>query len=290
MREDFAALILTHGRPDNVKTLESLEKSGYTGRWYLIVDDEDQSRGRYIERFGKNRVIIFSKKQAAQITDTGDNRPDRGTVLFARNALWQIARDLGLRYFIELDDDYGWFGYRWFGSRPDRPQPGWFGWKIQNIDKVFTALVNFLAASQAHSVALSQGGDHMGGTPDGVPMKLKRKVMNSFVCDVDRPFPFLGRMNDDTTAYVDGGRRGYLFFTVWPLQLNQEATQGSDGGLTDMYLEAGTYVKTFYTCLWTPSAVKITSMGRQNKRLHHKLNWNDIAPKIVREQLRRTSA
>ena len=35
---NFAVFILTHGRPDNVKTIPTLKKCGYTGNIYFIVD------------------------------------------------------------------------------------------------------------------------------------------------------------------------------------------------------------------------------------------------------------
>ena len=35
MDNNFAVFILTHGRPDNVKTLQTLKKCGYTGAIYL---------------------------------------------------------------------------------------------------------------------------------------------------------------------------------------------------------------------------------------------------------------
>ena len=40
MRDDFAVLIPTHGRPE-VKTVETLRKFNYTGKIYLILDNED---------------------------------------------------------------------------------------------------------------------------------------------------------------------------------------------------------------------------------------------------------
>ena len=42
MRNDFAILILTHGRPDNIKTLSSLKRAGYTGKYYIVIDNEDE--------------------------------------------------------------------------------------------------------------------------------------------------------------------------------------------------------------------------------------------------------
>ena len=43
----FAAFILTHGRPDNVLTYDSLKKAGYTGRIVLIIDNEDKNKEKY---------------------------------------------------------------------------------------------------------------------------------------------------------------------------------------------------------------------------------------------------
>ena len=42
MREDFCAVIITHGRPDKIPTYNSLRRHGYTGRIFIVVDDEDK--------------------------------------------------------------------------------------------------------------------------------------------------------------------------------------------------------------------------------------------------------
>ena len=55
--KDFAVFILTHGRPDNVKTLSTLKKCGYTGNVYFIVDNEDKTIDTYIKNFGSEFVI-----------------------------------------------------------------------------------------------------------------------------------------------------------------------------------------------------------------------------------------
>ena len=43
MREDFCVFILTHGRHDRVHTYNTLLKAGYTGKIYIVIDDEDQT-------------------------------------------------------------------------------------------------------------------------------------------------------------------------------------------------------------------------------------------------------
>lgn len=49
MRDDFAVMILTHGRADRVYTLSSLRKGGYTGKVFLVLDNEDDQHDEYVE-------------------------------------------------------------------------------------------------------------------------------------------------------------------------------------------------------------------------------------------------
>ena len=110
--------------------------------------------------------------------------------------------------------------------------------------------------------------------------------MNSFLCSVDRPFQFVGRINEDVNAYCYFGNKGHLFMTVAQLRLEQKATQSNAGGLTDIYLGSGTYVKSFYSVLYNPSSVKVRLMGQSNKRLHHSINWDATVPKIISEKFK----
>lgn len=283
MRDDFAALILTHKRPHKQLTISSLRKSGYTGRIFLVVDDEDPTREEY-ERLYPGQVVVFSKSYARSITDDADNTGAGRGVVYARNMCHSIARDLGLRYFIELDDDYtGWW------VRFDKHLI--YGSYRTTLDGVFDALIGWLQADdRILSVALSQGGDHIGGGQGSYNKNgpsAKRKAMNSFVCDVERPFKFYGRINEDTTAYVTLGRRGALFFTAYQAQLDQLQTQANPGGLTEIYLDAGTYYKSFLSVMWEPSCVKVSAMGSPKAgqaarwRIHHHVNWRYAVPKIV---------
>ena len=52
MRDDFCVFILTHGRPDRVHTYDTLMKAGYTGKVFIVIDDEDKQAEGYRQRFG----------------------------------------------------------------------------------------------------------------------------------------------------------------------------------------------------------------------------------------------
>lgn len=285
MRDDLCVFILTHGRPDRVLTLTALERAGYSGKVYLVVDDEDKTLDQYKAKYGE-KVLVFSKRDMEGTFDAGDNFPGRRGVIYARNACWGLARDVGCRYFFELDDDYSGFYYRFdtkniYGSFRIR----------KTMDRMIEALVDFHEKTGALTVATSQGGDHIGGEDNGQRRpSLTRKAMNSFVCDVERPFLFPGRVNEDTSAYTSLSRQGGLFFTCMAVQLNQMQTQQHRGGMTELYLDGGTYIKSFYSVMYCPSSVKIGKLGDPRSphfRIHHKINWHATAPKIISERWRK---
>lgn len=278
MRDDFVAFILTHGRPDRVHTMNTLERCGYTGRKFLVVDDEDKTAGQYRERFGSENVLTFSKGDIAKRFDEADNFDDRRAIFYARNACFELAKKVGARFFIQLDDDYQALHYR--------NGDGSYAPSIRvTMDELLNALLEFYESIPALTLAISQGGDHIGGQSRA---SLRRKAMNTFICSVDRPFKFHGRVNEDVNTYTMLGRMGGLFLTVMQAQMVQKPTQSNQGGMTELYLSVGTYIKSFYSVMHCPSSVKIGEIVDHNAitpnpRIHHAINWNATAPRILRE-------
>lgn len=283
MRSDFVALILSHGRADNVKTFDSLRKHGYTGRIVIVIDNEDDQAQDYYSIFGRDNVVMFDKIAISETMDEGNNFGKRGVPIYARNATFGIVRDLGYKYFIMLDDDYTSFSYRHDSAGVFREK------NCYQLDQVFELMVYFLELDKRiKSVCITQHGDYVGGAGGSFgDIKLHRKAMNSFVCSVERPFQFVGCINDDVTTYVTLGGRGDLFFTLPTLCLSQAQTQASAGGVTETYLDFGTYVKSFYTVLYSPSCCKISAMGAVDKRIHHNIKWKLAVPKIMQEKWRK---
>ena len=283
MDNDFAAFILTHGRADNVITYETLKKTGYTGKIYIIIDNEDKTSKEYFDRFG-DKVVIFDKKKISKTFDEADNFNDRRSIVYARNACFDIAKKLGIKYFIQLDDDYTTFRF----AANERGEYITQNTSITNLDAIFTAMLNFYKSTDIHSIAMAQGGDFIGGENSRVfKEKLARKCMNSFICSTDRPFQFSGRINEDVNTYTYKASLGYKFFTIATVRLEQKQTQSNEGGMTDIYLDNGTYIKSFYSVIFQPSAVTISLMGNKNNRLHHRVNWNATTPVILDEKYKK---
>ena len=60
--------------------------------------------------------------------------------------------------------------------------------------------------------------------------------------------------------------------------------------MTDVYLDSGTYVKSFYTVMMAPSCVEIRRLGPVNQRYHHSISWDHAVPKILNERYRKPEA
>lgn len=280
MTNKFGVFILSHGRPDNIFTLKTLLNCNYTGPYYFVVDDEDPTVERYRTKYGAERVLVFNKKEMADRIDEANNFDNRKVIVHARNVCFDFARELGLTHFLQLDDDYTSFKFRFANKKG-------YG-EIKDFDRVVRVFLRFLDETPTLSIAFSQGGDHIGGFS---VTKMKRKCMNSFFCRTDRPFQFVGSINEDVNTYVTLGSRGGLFFTFTSVQLDQRQTQTQGGGMTESYLALGTYVKSFSTVLMAPSSVRVANIkGRTNNRIHHQVKWRNAVPVIIRERYKRCPA
>ena len=267
--------ILTHGRSENVLTYNTLRKCGYNGKIYLIVDNEDSHLEAYQKNFGIEYVKIFDKKAMADKIDEANNFDNRKVIVHARNYCFELANKLNYKYFIQLDDDYYEFIYKFSDTKGQV--------LAKDINKVFDLMFDFYKKTNALSICFAQTGDFIGGVDNGkgVYRFAKRKCMNSFFCSTDRPFQFLGSINEDVNTYTTLAGKGELFLTIPVFAINQKDSQTQKDGMSDIYKLQGTYVKSFTTVLMQPSNVKVSIMNATHKRIHHSISWKNTTPMIV---------
>jgi len=288
MRDDFGVLIITHQRPHHQATLDLFRRRNYTGPIWLVIDDEDPTADEYRRQYG-DQVLEFSKREMEGTFDGGDNFRDHRAGVYARNACWQFARDLGLKYHIQTDDDLKAFTWRRMGHKDGVYKYG--AWMATRLDDAFEEMVEFVEATGTLGFSVSIGGDRIGGVKNSRfgqgKRSLQRKPMGMWLVATDRPFQFVGRMNDDVNTYMTLGNRGGLFFSYSGFQIDGPPTQHNEGGMTDLYLARGTYQKSFYTLMMGPSYTTIRSIGVNEYRAHHQIDWKNALPKIVSEELQR---
>lgn len=278
MLNDFAVFIISHNKPKNATYNTLINKCHYTGKWYIVIDDKDKCIKEYQDLYGKDKVKIFSKSKIEKRLDMMDNFTFDKVIIYARNACFDIAKELGITYFMELDDDYDSFRYR-FPQKPSCP--------VTNMNTIMKLYLNYYKNNpQIRMLAFCQGADMCSITTG----KVLRKCMNSMICSVNRPVEFNGRINEDVNTYTRCNQLGILTLTLPSIQLNQAPTQ-TTGGMSETYKLNGTYVKSFYSVIQCPSFVKISTFTkgfRMSKfRIHHKIDTKYGYAKILSDKYKK---
>ena len=287
---DFIVFIISHNNADLILTVDTLNKYGYTGDWAIVLGDDEPMYKEYVARFGADKVVQFKKAKVSPTFDHMDNEASMNSATYARNECFNIARQWGYTYFMVLDDDYYEFQFRYAEEGKLKTL------YPTSLDVVFEALLDyFISVPEMKTLCVAQNGDFLGGV-EGSHFKARcmRKAMNSFICSVDRPFTFVGRLNEDVNTYCLFGSRGDLFLTIMDVSINQNDTQQKNrrggmrkGGLITPYTADGTYCKSFYTVMCCPSFCKIGIIGNNHARIHHSIKWENAVPKIISDKYRK---
>lgn len=301
--KDFCVIILSHGRPHDQATVATLNRFGYTGDWYIILDNEDQTIPVYKELYGEDKIKVFDKEAVmkSEAVDPMDNFGVKKTVVYARYASYLVAKEMGYKYFMMCEDDHDSLRWR---MNPEIE----YSSKMVSDDKKYCALDQiidtmldyFITVPNIKTLCMAQSGDYIGGGGSRMAKdQYRRKAMGTFITRVDDPIDFPGTMNDDTTAYTVNQAKGELMLTTGFIAINTKPTQKNSGGNTDIYEAFGTYVKTFYSVMGHPSGVKVSVLFNTSARkgvgpktndqfrIHHRVSWNNTAPKILRQNVKK---
>lgn len=265
---DFCVFVISHGKPEN-DTYKQLKLCNCEYPIYIVIDDKDPKLNEYIEKYGKENVCIFNKVEYSKKCDMMDNFDFDKVIVFARNACYDFAEKLGYKYFIELDDDYTSFLFRF-------PKKKCLSVKKTGINTIFDLYRQFYDINKnMKMLAFKQGGDFSD------IHTVNRKTMNALFCSTERRVIFNGRINEDVNAYTRGNQLGEIFITLPVIQLCQRQTQ-SGNGMSETYLKYGTYTKSFYSVIQSPSCVKISILQSPTSfRIHHQINHKTCDVKII---------
>lgn len=300
--KDYVILILSYTRPEFLKTHTwgLLDTVNSHARRVVVLSDDDKTVPEYRKIYGDDSIFIFNKEEAEKRYDMdlvdcywGKSLSRKATV-WARNEQFRIARELGYRWFIVLDDDYVDVVMRramisrktndvFFPriraalfAREDKPE-------LSVFDECCLKYFNLLeSAPWMYITAFSQIGDFIGGVSSVMARYSYRwKAMNVFFGDTRKEYRYYGRFNDDVNAYILNGKRGQLSLTLDMPSIDQTPTQQASGGITDMYKMFGTYVKSIPSAVICPSSVAVSCMGSSCPRVHHSVEWSLTCPLVV---------
>lgn len=280
MLEDFALFIISHNRPINM-TWKTLQKCNYKGPFYFILDDKDRKIKSYQKLYGAEHVKIFSKKEIAKKIDMMDNFDYDSVITYARNACYDIAEELGVKYFLTLDDDYDQFRLRFPHEKTLLVMHS------KNLEKIIDCCLNYYKKCKGIRIlAMCQGSD-LQAIQTG---KVLRKAMNALFCCTERRVWFNGHLNEDVTTYTRYNQLGNVFMSLPNVHINQLPTQ-TGGEITGAYQKYGTYGKTFYSVMQCPTFVKVSTFSKGFRmsafRIHHKITSRYGYAKIISDKFKK---
>ena len=244
----FAIFILTNGRPNNQHTLEFLKKS-FNGDVFLLCDNEDSTLKEYQKNYGKN-VVVFDKNEWVLKSDPMDNFQSKKSVLYARNAVFEIAKDMGYDYFAMVDDDITQLSFRYEkdGKLVGKP--------VHNFDRVISNALDFMDGTKTDFFSFGTDKIYIGGSSNSqFKKKIIDKVYNFIICRTGCKHFYKGIMNEDEIHNILSMSVGTLVKSSTIIQMQMKPVgRDSIGGNAETYNENGyySYVRNFYPVIAFP--------------------------------------
>lgn len=281
MRNDFAIFILTHGRPNKQDTISALDKAGYTGKVYLVVDDLDTSIEEYKKLY--NNVIVFDKMKYVALAETGISEPHIKFALFARNAIEDIAVNLKLSYFAMLDDDLTKFRYRYIYENKLRSKD------VTNMDDVLNSYINFMEIGNISTTSLASQSRFLGGIssiPKPNSSKL-RACFNFFIRSVKHRVVWKSNICHDRVTSVLNGRDGQVWLQLPFVQFDMRELYGiNEGGNSDVYRKVTDFYRLFFNVLFLPDCDRVMYWKKSESWINNIPNYNALCPMIISDKYR----
>ena len=277
--KELAIFIPTHERADNVITLSTLKRIGYTGEVFLVVDNEDKEIEKYKNKYG-NKVIIFNKKEIEERTDTSTNKKGLKTVLFARKFIEEKATELGYRFIMVLDDDIKDICYRRaYGNKLKKV-------KMNEADKIFSYLCSFVEKGNIAILGIAWAAGFIGGIKGKYSRGLVPGVAASAIIrNMKIPVNYRGAINEDMFAAVDSFTGGYPVFELTSVCFYAFERGMNEGGNNSLYKTyKSDYGIHFNSVLYYPS---FCCIGIKKGKVFLRTNWKNALPKILSDKYKR---
>lgn len=247
--------ILTHGRPHNQKTVETLRRCGYTGDITLVLDDEDKTLSEYKEE-DRLHIRVFSKQDYIDKTDTGMLNPLRNFAVFARNAIEDIAKEDGVEYFCMFDDDIKNFRHRTIEENKLLSSP------VVNFDSVLYSYIEYMKQTNIACLSFGTTSQYIGGIKRFNQVKednnTLRLCFNAYIRDSKVDVNWKLNMCEDRITSIYQNTYGNIWKQLLFIQLDCSELYGIiEGGNSEVYRMLDEYTQTFFPIITHPASNKV---------------------------------
>lgn len=275
----FSIFITSHNSPNECKSFDSLRTAGYTGNIHIVIDDNDPQFDAYKK---VANVLVFNKQEYVDKLDIGMSKenPQLAAVLYARAAVEDFAKDMGLDYFIVMDDDLLGFRYRYVKDNKLCSKP------VENFDEVIYNYIEFIKASNSLCLSFAHDGSFIGGAECVLSGKMleRRSCHTLYLRDASKEFNWRFAVNEDYVTSLLYANVGELMFTLPFVQRTISGMNDRKEGMHDLYESTSEFQRAFYNviaCPWTCSVAEYKGhkVVRTNKNIAY--------PKIISDKYRR---
>lgn len=274
---DFAVFILSHKRAGNVVTLQTLKKARYTGKVFIVVDNEDTMLSEY-KRIYDKQVIVFCKEEWKNKTDTMTNEKDFSSPVFARNFISWYATEKGYKHYLMLDDDIKTFNIRYPKEGKLKSKP------LKNANVYFDYLIKLLDTNKnIMCVGTGNGGSYIGGISGKYSKGLHIGDFSQVALFKDR-YEFKGAFNEDANISLIEGQKGNVTIVDLNISHSSPKRKSNSGGLKEDYDSSNDYYINMFSVICSPSCCSI-SVGKKGVSLKMKRNFYN--PKILSERYKK---
>lgn len=266
--DDIAILVMTIQRAGANKTTRYLDKNNFDDYYVMIpaslADDIAESYG--------DKAVIYDDAEVKKRIDFCGTNIDSGACVGRLACNDWIKERPDYKVAVVLDDDYGGI-YSDYTLTPT----------LNN--KTFYEVVKAV-----YRLGLDLG-IMTGGYSGGAHPNTKKNIMNVWLIDKNTEDRGLNKiLNEDVAACIYNWHRGKANFGL--ANVIRSAAQTAemdkiDGNTKLIYATDRSYRKSFGAILADPKNAKLTWNSGNTKRgalWHHRVNWADIAPKIILEE------
>jgi hypothetical protein len=247
------------------KTVRYLDKRGFDYK-VLIPDCYLELAESY-----KDKAIVYDTELCKSHVDFCGTNIENGAAV-GRVASILEAQKSG-KISVCLDDDYG-------GIVASKP--------INTYNKEKLILV----IEKLHEMTL-ETGIIFGGYSGGAMPNTKKNIMQIWIMDYRWQLSDLNMiLNEDVNFSISKWQRGIANFGLATLLRSGAQTAEMDkidGNTKHIYATDRSYRKSFGSILQDPNNAKLTINRHNTKRgalWHHRISWNNIAPKILDNGIR----
>lgn len=263
--------IVSHNRP-SVPTYKMLRSSGYTGKIYIVLDNLDTS----IKEYDFEDILVFNKEEWYNKTKTFYKQKIMSTPVYARNFVFNKAKELGLNYYICADDDLTGVIIRYPMGDSLKSR------RIDNLDKIFNFMVEYLESTPLLSTLSFSGPRcYIGGLYGAYKNKLTPNYYQLTVHKTNSSTEFIGEYNEDMNYVIDNLLVGRLNYSLVDLQVVSPERSSNSGGIA--------YQEDWFKILQSTVLLNPSGIGWKESygKVVLKITKNNVYPKILSDRCRK---